>query len=416
MENNGNGEGTAVALRPEEQNEIDAIRRKGAFEVARREIVSDMYKQISACEWGAGNSLVRGSDLSNGARAVLAHFCATVGAHPQLHVALLGGKPYLMAEYFYDKINNELHFVDYEAINISANDERRAHYGVPEWATHAYEVVIRKLVPFAPIEKIRSGEIRDWQGYVVEVREANWAGGKPKATSKKGYEYDPDPVGNDEPSKTARTRALRRCAVRAFPTWKEKYDEQVQRAERVLEAEFEIVVEENVARRAALPAASGPQAVSTAAGEPEAASANGAKDLPVEGEARPERQAAEAAPKAKAPSEQEALQEDDFDRTAARRAFFGSLRDAGIPEDGRKEWQEKHGLSPSTKEWGKADYDRAQEVLVGPTRDKVLAAAGDTFPALCQRVLGKAEPELLRDWKALEATLTAQATDAGEDL
>lgn len=276
-----NTETSTVALRPEEEAHLDEIRRRGAYEVARRDVVRQVYKQLEGCEWGSGNSIVRGTDLSPAARASLAHFCVTVGAHPQLHVVLLGGKPWLNTEFWSDRLNTEDHFVDFVQHNISKDPEKREDYGVPEWATHAYETVIRKLVPFAPIEKIRSGEITDWQQYVVEVREANWAGNRPLAKSKKGYEYEPDPVGNAEPAKTARTRSLRRAAVRAFPAWMEQFQQHVKRHEEILEADWEIVREDQKALAASLPAPNGAQAARTGSGEPTAANAAGAREIPV---------------------------------------------------------------------------------------------------------------------------------------
>ena len=388
--------GAAVALRPEEQNEIDEIRRRGAFEVARKTEVEKVFKQIQGLEWGSGHQLVKGSEMSQHARAALAHFCVTVGAHPQLHVNILGGKPWLNTEYFSDRLNSEERFIDFRQVDISQNAELRQHYGVPEHITHAYETIIRKLVNFAPIEKIRSGEITDWERYVVEVREANWAGGKGQVTRKKRdggtFTVDADPVGDAEPAKTARTRSLRRAAVRAFPTWMEKYEAQIEKAEEILEAEYEIIQDDRRVERAALPQPGGPQGARTGAGEPTAAN-------PAPASARAN------------------VFENDDARTAAMKSFFGTLRDAGVDSDDRASWATARDLPASVSSWGPAEYEKAKELLLAEARadfEKICDMIGVDAGDFAQTKLGHA-PETVREYRELRGLANESAdTDSAQ--
>ena len=399
---------------------LDEIRRAGALAVAEHKAIASIEQQIMAAEWGSGNSVVTGRGMTPHARQALANFCATLGAHPQLHVELLGGKPWLNAHFWYDLALNEESYVDHEEVPIHDNAERRAHWGVPEWATHAWEVVIRRLVNFAPIDKIKSGEITNWKDYVIEHRGANWAGGRPKVkkTGKNGaYEYDPDPVGNAEPAKTSLTRAFRRTAVRTFPAWKKKFEEKIERQERILEAEWEIVMEDRAQARATLPAAGEAQAV-VASGEPSAANARGARPLPVEGEieqgtgaSRPvAREGSDGQDSGGQTSEPQQTAKPAFDKEDARKRYFKSLKDAGVTD--REQWQKDNGLSASTKDWTKDDYKKAGEALIKPIRDAVLAGCeklGLDLSDLSLTVIQREKPDYVSHWLALQKDIEVRS-------
>lgn len=409
---------TAVVLSAAEELELESIRRKGAFEVARRDTVRQMYKQLEGCEWGSGNSLVRGTDLSPHARAALAHFCVTVGAHPQIHVVMFAGKPWLNADYWSDRLNTEPTYIDHRYVNISRDTEKREFWEVPEWATVAYEVHIRKLLPFAPIEKIKSGEITDWQQYVVTVSEANFAGGRGRDHGR------PDPIGDQEPGKTARTRTIRRGAARAYPAWMAEFKAQLERAEQVLEAEWEEVRSDRAATNGLR---NGPQALSSGNGEPLAASASNAQPLPVDDRTQGQPTAVNVrdfgakgdgvtddGPAFKATAAQvDALKTSalakPFDQKDAHKAYFATLRDAGIAD--RKRWQIDNGFPESTADFGQAEYERAMGLLVGPTRAQALEGARmlgfDSIDELCA-VWGIETPTILRELKELVAAVNAE--------
>jgi hypothetical protein len=391
-------------------HEIEQIRQRGHALVAHKQEVGRLFKLISGLEWGTGSSMVvRGSEMSEATRYAFAEFCKVTKANPLLHVDVLGGKPYLNANYWSDRINSDPFFHHFEQRDLSPSVEKalreraarhravaaelrdadkaeagrrlalaldiedeadqlaldRAKWGAPEWATSVVETRIIRFIQVAPLDSIRRGDVAAVDAFLVAVPECNWAGNRPLAKKRRKdgteYEYQPDPIGNVEPEKTARTRSLRRAATRSFPAWMQAYEEQIRKAEDALEAEWEVLKSEAIEVRAALPAANGPQAVLIGAGEPKAANGNGAKPLPVE---EPEKLVAK-------PAEVPAPEKPAFDPAAAGRAFFGALHDAGVSEADRKKWAADHGLPESTKVWTEQDHAKALEVLLGPERKKL---------------------------------------------
>lgn len=454
-------ESTAVATTPAE-DEVESARRRGRALVAHKKEVNELFKTIAGMEWGAGTQVVKGSSFSEETRYAMAKFCQVTGANPMTQVDILGGKPYLNANYWSERIITDPLFVDMivrsiteeteEQLRAKARDNReaydglrgsdpsaaaqhlsralrleedadylaeaRAHWGAPKWASCVYEVEVRRFMNAAPMDAIRDGRVpmEEAEKWIISVKEANWAGNRPREKKKNRstgaeYTYDPDPVGNAEPEKTARTRAMRRCAIRAFPAWREEYESQIERAEKMIEAEFEII-QEDTRRQVAV--AAGPQAVSTAAGEPEAAPAAGARPLPVDGEDEegPDVEIVQDEP------EPEAEPADTFDRADARKRFFATLRESGIKGDARKAWAKENKFPESTSDWGKEDYDRAQEILVGPVRDRVLAMVkeqGEDLEDLSLRVINQRSPDYLVHWKALDSSLQATAASADDE-
>lgn len=378
--------------------EISKIRARGAAELAFRREVNTLYRQLEGMEWGSGTSVVRGTSFSEHTRYALAQFCRVTAANPMVHVDILGGKPYLNATYWSDRITSDDLYHHLEQREISersetmlreraeesrnaaelvreTNPERagellsraldfeleadqiadaRRNYAPPPWATHVYETTIYRFVNAAPIDAIKAGELTpdEAEKWLVAVSECNWAGGRPRPESK-SERYDP--IGNAEPEKTARTRSLRRAAVRAFPAWLSKYETQVRRAEEAIEAEWEEVQDE-MPRPA--------NALITGAGEPEGTSDVAAEDLPGTRETLPREPEPEA----------ESAPAESWNREATRRRYFASLRDAGI--DDRKEWQRRRGLPESTSEWGRREFDTAIELLMAPVIDKYRDGCG----------------------------------------
>lgn len=393
-ETNGNGNATALAVQEAgKSTAIEQIRQRGAAQIAERKLLGDMYRMLQGVEWGIS--------MSEASRAAFAKFCVVTRANPQLHVDLLGGKPYLNAQYYRDKVSADAYFIDDEQINISPSmseqlraqakqalqeardlglpeptqevqlmlqearsiDRRRAEYGVPEWATHVYETVIRRYTENAPLDAIRRGDI-DGSEFVRVVRECNWAGGRNGKDNKK------DPIGDAEPAKTARSRSFRRAARNAFSAWFDEFDDEIGRALQVLEAEFEIVQEDRAAAARQLPSGTDDQVLRTGGGE-----AQGVSGQEV---ARQE--------------QQQNAEPEPFDKVAAQRALFATLRDAGITEDQRKEWAKDNDLPPSTKLWEQGHFERAMEILIAPYRTKLeqgCAHLGVTPDALAHEVFGR---------------------------
>lgn len=437
--------------------DIEAIRKKGKQLTAYKKEVNELYRTLEGLEWGSGSQAVKGSSFSPQTRYALAEFIRVTRANPQHHVDILGGKPYLNANYWRERIVNDPMYVDLQQRDITEATEKRLramaaerreahlalkdtdpsaaaqqltkaldleeeadyvararlHWSPPAWATSAYETVIRRFMNAAPMDAIRAGRIsmEEADRWIIEVKECNWAGNRPEATKRRkdgsSYTYQPDPIGNDEPEKTARTRSLRRCATQAFSAWMEQYEAQIRKAEEAIEAEWEIVQEDRSAHRASLPSSTGPQGVSTSAGEPGAASPNGASPLPVDGEP-----ARTPEPAPSAPTTVPDPKAEPSDLSDLRKRFFATFRDAGHAEAQRKQWAKDHGLPESTQAWTKEDFERAQAVLVGPVEKKVRDGCeifGVDLADLSLQVLGKEAPDFLKDWQQLDAELQARA-------
>ncbi|HEX6924482.1 MAG TPA: hypothetical protein VF167_03600 [Longimicrobiaceae bacterium] len=296
----------------EGRQQLQLIRQQGALAVEKAKLTRGIAKQLENMSWGSGYSLVKGEELPSGTRYAIAQLCAITGANPALHLYILGDRPYLNADYWAEKIAGQERFIRYEQFNLSlshieelrrladeaaadgdqddairlrreARDlaQRRSHFAPPEWATHVYETVIYRYSEAAPLAAIRRGEANasDW---IEVVRECNWAGNKPKGKTAQGKEYDADPVGNAEPAKTARSRSLRRAAVKAFAVTLAPVEAELRKLENAIEADFEVLHDDQQQARAALPAAGEPQAARTGSGEPAAARAEGAEPLPTQ--------------------------------------------------------------------------------------------------------------------------------------
>lgn len=436
-------EATGVGHVPTDE-EIEGIRQAGKQVAAYRKEVNALYRVLDGLSWGSGKSVVQGSDLSPQTRYAMAEFCRITRANPMQHLDVLGNKPYLNAAYWSDLINSHESFHRYEQRDLSPSVEQalrdraerhrrraaglegpeaaqrlakaldleeeaddiataRAQWSPRANATVVIETTIWRFMNAAPMEAIRSGEIVDFERYLVRVTECNWAGGMGDtlANAKKW-----DPIGDANPGTTARTRSLRRAATKAFSAWMDRYEEQIRKAEEAVEAEFEIITDDARAARASLPGPGEPQAVSTGSGEPSAASSNGALALPIEGRGAP--------PPAPSPAPPPAPDQPagGFDVSGARKRLFATLRDAGFDGERRKAWQEEHKLPASTNDWTEADYVRAQELLVGPHRQRVeegCTVLGENLADLSLRILGKESPQFLSDWLNLGEELQSLA-------
>lgn len=408
------------------RREIDEFRARGAHAVAKQQAVADLEIMIAGHEWGSGNQAIKGSAMSPATKAAFAHFCAVARANPQLHVDLLGGKPYLNVNYWVDRCSADPSFIDDDQLEIGADaastlrrraaelrsasdlaeepqrkrdlmsraieqelaaediEDLRAKWKVPVWAKVAYVTRIRRFIEAAPLNKIREGEIEVAPWMIAVREECNWAGGRPLKTFKKGepqeYTKQTDPIGEEEPEKTARSRSYRRAARKAFPAWMDAFESQLQKAEQVLEAEWVEVRDQARATRELRPDLGGPVALTSGSGEPEAVrSTAAAQELPVRGREvgreafsnppstkrqEPPKATAAAAPRQEPAQLPAGDAEEEYDQAAASRRYFAILRNVGITkDDDRKAWQKKHGLDGSTTGWSPVTWRRALSLV-----------------------------------------------------
>jgi hypothetical protein len=429
MENTG----TAVAVRPPSDEEIEGIRAKGRALAIHKKEVNELFRTLEGMEWGGGNQVVKGSSFSPQTRYMLAQFCQITRANPMTQVDILGGKPYLNVHYWKDRVSNDPMFVDDWQRDISrsaedalralgaedeANDiaRARAKYHPPEWATHVVETGIRRWMNAAPMDAIRAGRIpfEEAQKWIVDVRDFNFAGGRPLSKKRDGGTYQSDPVGEAEPAKTAASRSYRRTSEKAFSSWMTPFAEQIAKAEQAIEAEWEIVQEQ--------PAPHTPHTVSTGNGEPGAGSGPAARPLPVRGEPAQDPQVIEGEV---VEDEGPEPTPEPFDKKKAHGALFATLTALGIADEERKVWAKANGLPASTKGWGAAEYDRAMHVLMDPLTEEVASLATQhnvDLVDLALEQLGKDHAEYAKDWIRLRdvlrrhRTAAEPAADEEEDL
>ena len=170
--------------------------RAMAFSLAstarQHKMLRDVALAVSETGWG--------KDVSPMGRAAVIRYCLEIGADPVNHVHVLGGNVYLNANFWRDLVAANPKFLRAETTYIHADDradaeeqERRkvarVTYGVPEQAKGAAIVTLH---------------YQD-RGPFIGV---NWAGARKN-----------DPVGDQEPTKTAESRAYRRAAMKAETAW-----------------------------------------------------------------------------------------------------------------------------------------------------------------------------------------------------
>ena len=211
-----------VKAEPEENTKLMEMaktpqERAFAFEqLARRrqeQMVRRAAQEIAAMSWG--------KELSQAARAAIAFFAYECGTNPVTHWIVLGGNLYDTSALWFDLATSQPDYEGYEVNHIN-DDERlednerhsrrllRAKYNIPEDVKGACIVTIWKRLP--------TGQIRAFSG-------VNHAGNRQGFNARKGAQgLIKDPIGEQDPGKTAETRAFRRAAKRCWPIWRFKRD------------------------------------------------------------------------------------------------------------------------------------------------------------------------------------------------
>lgn len=429
-----NENGTAVTAADTQSaagaaGELEQIREGGRALVEKRKELNKLTRQIEGLQWGN----VNGASLSPAARYALAELVYIARANPQLHIDMLGGKPYLNSQYWADRINSDEYFLGYrqreistavtaqlraraevalkEAAELADDPDMKAHVqelkneayearrqareydtlraecGAPDFALSVVETVIERFRPGAPLDAITRGEA-DPEHFKQIIIEYNWA---PRLEGTK------DPIGLAEPAKTARTRSMRRAAVKGFSAWMVPLEKDLRRIEDAVEAEYRIIDhdERAAAEQRTLPAGQ-PQQVQTGSGEPRQPDA-----------------------KKGAPSGVEVGNAfaDADEKNAALKRFFANLKESGVDSGDRAAWARERGLPESISSWGPQEHSKALELLIGPERDeylKVCKMIGADPGDFAQEKLGGA-PEGLADYRELRRLANEVADSDGAE-
>lgn len=162
-------------------------------------LVREAAKQMQSKAWGQA--------LTPAERNAIAAYAVELDVDPVKHIDMLGGKPYLNAECYFDKAAVALPTSSTDTENISDNADARLKWGVPDCAIAVY--VIRVW---------RDAARRD-SGLAPDVTEIGYA---PKTDRVASSGKKLDSIGYEEPHKTARTRGLRRALRVITPIWSQR--------------------------------------------------------------------------------------------------------------------------------------------------------------------------------------------------
>ena len=381
-------EGTdLVRAQDQEPTSLEELSHAGKASVARQREINAIFRSLEDSMWGK----VRGRNLSEGSRYALARMCHLTRADYTVDIDLLGGHPYHNANYFIRRAMNHARYVEHEEKNILRDLDLREEWGVPDDATGACLVTITLFRPSAPMAAIQDGRIPfdEAMKWTTRVSAANWAGDQRNRKSKdRGWYKMEDAIGKGEPDKTARTRAFRKASHKAFGM--EFMDEQaVQKAEKILEAEWDYEPETTAPEGGAI----------VGQGEPSAVMEPGA---PVEADYE-------------TVVEPEPEPEPEVNIGELRGRYFVTLKDLGLKGDAaRKAFQTENLLPDSVKTWTPDDYERAQQALMDPLTSNVEALCkqyGTSLEDISLQVLQMQRPEYARHWKLLETTLEMRLAD-----
>lgn len=198
-------------------------------------------------------------DLSDVHMRSIAEYCHRNGMDPVRHIEVLGGKIYPTATLYEERAAPFIQagaLIPHEPDHINADPrlDQLAEEG-DEWAKEERTRRLRLRIEHNVPEKADGAVV-----YRITVAATgktvvgvNWCGkGLRMKKRKDGSTYDDDPVGGNEPSKTAITRAGRRAwklVVEAVPT----YGRELQRIEAQGEEISDALVEEIAAEIAARP-------------------------------------------------------------------------------------------------------------------------------------------------------------------
>ncbi len=162
-----------------------------------------------------------GKDISASARAAVARYAFETGTDPVRHWRVLGDNLYDTAELWLDLVTskdtyegNEVEHINDDERLDDAERKRRRHLR----ATHNMPDDVKGCAMVTIYKRMPNGNLRLFLG-------VNDAGNRTGFNARKGaVGLIKDPIGEQDPAKTAETRAFRRAAKRAWPIWRFKRD------------------------------------------------------------------------------------------------------------------------------------------------------------------------------------------------
>lgn len=216
---------TQMMLRSEDPRN-QALAYETASRIERHKILAGAAKQIASMSWG--------QNLSEHSTFAIARWALEAGIDPARHIDILGNRIYVNAQFYLDGIASLADFVrdeweiiaplDTRKIDPAVVGEERAKKLLAEQrAINARRLALQMQYEVPPdINNFPT----DAAAVVVRLYFAgqaepsvgvNWAGSRGRTKGQRGGAYDP--IGDQEPVKTAHTRALRKAAMKRIPVW-----------------------------------------------------------------------------------------------------------------------------------------------------------------------------------------------------
>lgn len=177
----------------------------------RSKLIREAAKLIAETQWGRA--------LSPVAQAAIANYALVTGTDACRHWMVLGGKLYDTAELYLDLCASQLDFNGYEGDDLTWNDgldetekarrrSERAKFGLPQDVKGACVVRLYRKGIDRPF--IGANHAGNRVGYNAKLK---------RDEHKAAGDIILDPIGEQDPGKTAFTRAFRRAAKTAYPLW-----------------------------------------------------------------------------------------------------------------------------------------------------------------------------------------------------
>lgn len=185
-------ESTAVAHR---DPETEALGNQLQTAYQRDRMVRAMAQQIASESWG--------KNLSPHTQAAMARYAMEAGLDPVRHIDVLGGRVYINAAAYMDRLAADPEFDGVTFDPITDDEPERARWGVPKHALAVFRVTVRH-----------------------RGREFTEIGYAPKRAN--------DSVGKEFPAEKARTSGIRRAARMAVPMWTQRMEQQFEQVETLI--------------------------------------------------------------------------------------------------------------------------------------------------------------------------------------
>lgn len=227
--------------------------------VEENRIRNRMMVEIRGTQWG--------KDLTPRACAAVAEYCRANRLDAARHVEILGGRIYLTAELYRDRLSplfkdGTLRLLPTEFIHADARLDQ-----IFEQYAGSTEPEEKEMASWALRESLKRTKLRiengvpeaatgaaivriEVVGRDMIIEGVNWCGGGIRIkTRRDGTKYNDDPVGELEPTKTAESRAFRRAGIKIAEVIPRQVEDLTRLHQSAQHVDVELVPAEPIATR-----------------------------------------------------------------------------------------------------------------------------------------------------------------------